>query len=146
MTHLFNSASEEETLRLGRELGRTIKPPLAVLLYGELGAGKTVLARGIAEGLEVFDPALVRSPTFTLVNEYPSKSGVIYHIDLYRLETERDFSSIGLDELLGKDAVVMVEWPEKLKVLPPIRTEIYLEKGQDPGSRTIRIDTRRSGR
>jgi len=124
-----HSSSEQETLALGREIGSRLRPPRVVLLSGVLGSGKTVLSRGLAEGLQIGDPALVRSPTFTLVNEYPASGGVIHHIDLYRLEGLRDLYSIGLEELLEGPGVVIIEWAEKLllTVEDPVRISIEVE-------------------
>jgi tRNA threonylcarbamoyladenosine biosynthesis protein TsaE len=108
------SKSSEETEKAGIEIGRSLPVPSVVLLRGSLGAGKTTLTRGIAQGLGLDDPGLVSSPSFTLVNIY---QGVcpIYHVDLYRLEGERDLYSIGLDDFMGWDGVTIVEWSERLK-------------------------------
>ena len=84
-----------------------------VFLRGSLGTGKTTLTRGIAQGLGIKDPSLVNSPSFTLVNIYYGRCP-IYHVDLYRLDGERDLYSIGLDDFLGKDGVTVVEWSERL--------------------------------
>ncbi len=95
------SRSPEETQAIGLEIGRSLSIPGIVLLRGDLGAGKTTLTRGIAQGLSIEDPGLVNSPSFTLVNIY---HGVcpIYHVDLYRLEGARDLYSIGIDDFLGR--------------------------------------------
>jgi tRNA threonylcarbamoyladenosine biosynthesis protein TsaE len=104
--------SEGETHAFGRKLAATLTVPGVVMLRGTLGAGKTTLARGIAEGLGA-DPAAVHSPSFTLVNIYRGRCP-IYHVDLYRVEGERDLSSIGLDDFLGVDGVTIIEWSERL--------------------------------
>ncbi len=118
--------SEDETVALGRELGRTILPPRGlVLLIGNLGAGKTTLAKGIAEGRDAAPADDVTSPTFTLIHEYGDPARV-YHIDLYRLEEERQVASLGLDELLDRDALVLVEWGERFP-WPADHTEIRIE-------------------
>lgn len=109
----FITKSAEETIDLGRELGRLIEPPLVVLLCGELGAGKTTLTKGIAVGLGVENRNQVNSPTFVLINEYQGRCK-IYHVDLYRLDTLKDLASIGLEDILRDDAVVMIEWGEKV--------------------------------
>jgi tRNA threonylcarbamoyladenosine biosynthesis protein TsaE len=100
-----------------------------ILLYGELGSGKTALVRGLAEGLGVTDPSLVRSPSYTLVNEYPCKNSTLYHLDFYRLDSLRDFYSIGLEEILANHAVVIIEWAEKLllEVENPFTIRIVVE-------------------
>jgi tRNA threonylcarbamoyladenosine biosynthesis protein TsaE len=107
------SRSPEETQQAGLEIGRSLQIPGVVLLRGPLGAGKTTLTRGIAEGLGVEDPSVVNSPSFTLVNIY---HGIcpIYHVDLYRLEGERDIYSIGLDDFIGWEGITIVEWSERL--------------------------------
>ena len=127
---VYYSQSEQETLGIGKEIGKQLHFPLAVLLYGELGAGKTVLTRGLAEGLGVRDPSSVRSPSFTLVNEYPCPSGVLYHVDLYRLEGPRDLYSVGIEEILASPSVLIVEWAEKLLMEPEkaVRIRILLQE------------------
>jgi tRNA threonylcarbamoyladenosine biosynthesis protein TsaE len=107
------SRSPEETQRIGSEIARSLQIPGVVLLRGALGTGKTTLTRGIAQGLGLDDPGQVNSPSFTLVNTYRG-SCPIYHVDLYRLEGERDLYSIGLDDFLGKEGVTVVEWSERL--------------------------------
>jgi len=107
------SGSPEETQRAGAEIARSLPVPGVVLLRGALGTGKTTLTRGIAEGLGMHDPSRVHSPSFTLVNIY---YGIcpIYHVDLYRLEGERDLYSIGLDDFLGNEGITVIEWSERL--------------------------------
>jgi tRNA threonylcarbamoyladenosine biosynthesis protein TsaE len=107
------SLSEDETLELGRRFARDLCGGELVILEGELGAGKTVFARGIAAGLDV--PAdEVRSPTFGLIHEHAGGRLRLYHIDLYRLEGLAEIETLGLEELVGKDAIVVVEWGERL--------------------------------
>jgi tRNA threonylcarbamoyladenosine biosynthesis protein TsaE len=112
VSHIL-TRSPEETQKVGREIAGSLPVPGVVLLRGALGAGKTTLTRGIAEGLGVDDPGLVNSPSFTLVNIY---HGIcpIYHVDLYRLEGNRDLYSIGLDDFLGCEGVTVIEWSERL--------------------------------
>lgn len=107
----FFSYSPEQTRRFGMHLGMLVAPGDVVLLHGDLGAGKTHFTQGIAEGLGITE--VVRSPTFTLVNEYHEGRLPLYHIDLYRLEGDEEIATIGLDEYLDGDGVVVVEWPEK---------------------------------
>jgi tRNA threonylcarbamoyladenosine biosynthesis protein TsaE len=104
--------SEAETAAAGRHLAATLQPGDVVLLSGALGAGKTAFVRGLAEGLGA-DPSNVTSPTFTLIQEYPGRQCVLYHVDLYRLEP-KEVDDLGLDELLSQEAIVAVEWPERL--------------------------------
>ncbi len=120
------SRSEEETRRIGAEIGRHLQVPAVVLLRGALGTGKTTLTRGIAEGLGLKDLSLVSSPSFTLVNIY--HAGVpIYHVDLYRVGGERDLCSIGLDEFFGSEGVTIVEWSERLLFTVSAAVEVTLE-------------------
>ncbi len=142
---ILRSGSEEETRSIGLRLGRKLQPPRVVLLTGELGAGKTVLTQAMAAGLQVEDPSLVRSPSFTLINEYPSARGRIYHVDLYRLEGADDFHSIGLEEILEREAVVIIEWGEKLDlpVNDPVRVRILVDPVSD--ERLLEIDAGEEG-
>lgn len=140
MTEVFVSRSEEETYRLGAGLAARLKPPTVVLLFGPLGSGKTVLTRGLSSGLGVTDPSQVHSPTFSLINEYPSAAGTIYHIDLYRLETIRDLYSIGIDEVLGEEGVVIIEWAEKLRLGVDAAVRVRLEVGDQPELRRISVE------
>lgn len=144
-SRVLRSRSEEETRRIGLRLGKTLHPPRVVLLSGELGAGKTVLTQALAAGLEVEDLSLVRSPSFTLINEYPSARGRIYHVDLYRLEGADDLHSIGLEEILERDAVVIIEWGEKLDLLldDPVRIRIQVDPLSD--ERLLEIDAGEGG-
>ncbi len=103
---------ESETTRAGVELAADLAPGDVVLLIGDLGLGKTVLARGIATGLGV-DPSDVHSPTFTLVNQYQGRIPV-HHVDLYRIDRESDLGELGLEEILGGEGVAIVEWGERL--------------------------------
>ena len=137
---VYYSQSEQETLGIGKEIGKQLHSPLAVLLYGELGAGKTVLTRGLAEGLGVPDPSSVRSPSFTLVNEYPCPSGVLYHVDLYRLEGPRDLYSVGIEEILATPSVLIVEWAEKLLIEPERAMRIRITVGSSQNERSLEVD------
>jgi tRNA threonylcarbamoyladenosine biosynthesis protein TsaE len=127
------SNSEQETLQIGEKIGRELHPPQVILLYGELGSGKTVLVRGLAQGLGVQDPNAVHSPSFTLVNEYVGKEGTIYHLDFFRLEGLRDLYSLGLEEILGSHSIVIIEWAEKLllEAENPVKIRIFLNSKAD---------------
>ncbi len=103
----------QETQKLGKTIGQRIKLPLVIGLSGDLGSGKTAFVQGLAEGLEVPSDYYITSPTFTLVNEYPGRFPLI-HIDLYRLNDIYDFEDIGLDELIYDQAVIAIEWAEKM--------------------------------
>lgn len=108
------SNSPDETLLLGKSFGSSLNAGDIVLLFGDLGAGKTKLTQGICSGLELDEDFYIRSPTFTLINEYPGKFP-IYHIDLYRLETPEEIYSLGLEEILFNRGVTIIEWAEKLR-------------------------------
>jgi len=128
MTHTTHSA--EETIAFGRELARELAPPKLVLLRGELGAGKTTLVKGIAAGFDAAKEEDVTSPTFTLIHEYRGRAVTIYHIDLYRIDTERELATLGIDELLRDEhALVLIEWGEKFPRFVRERdVEIKLER------------------
>jgi tRNA threonylcarbamoyladenosine biosynthesis protein TsaE len=110
----FITHSAEETFDLAYQIGETINEATVFMLYGDLGAGKTVFAKGLAAGLEI-DPAEVNSPTFTLVNQHEGRRR-FYHLDLYRLSSNADeIYELGLEEMLSDpDGVVLIEWPERL--------------------------------
>jgi tRNA threonylcarbamoyladenosine biosynthesis protein TsaE len=122
----FETHSDEETRALGRRLAAELPTRGLVLLIGDLGAGKTTLTKGIAEGLGAAGADDVSSPTFTLIHEYGSPVRM-YHIDLYRLDTVAQVSGLGLDELLERPALVIMEWAERFPSLLPLeRVEIRL--------------------
>lgn len=107
------SKSEEETYSFAKKLAESLPTPAHILLYGELGAGKTIFAKGLADGFGVADVDEVSSPTFTLINQYSGRVK-IYHIDLYRIETGA-LDGLGLDEILDDpNSVVIIEWAERL--------------------------------
>jgi tRNA threonylcarbamoyladenosine biosynthesis protein TsaE len=112
---VFVTHSTEETIQRGREIARRLKPPVLVLLSGDLGAGKTALTKGIASGLGAAAEEEVTSPTFTLVHKY-DRGARVYHVDLYRITTSHDFETLGLDDIFDENAVVIVEWPDKLSL------------------------------
>jgi tRNA threonylcarbamoyladenosine biosynthesis protein TsaE len=123
---IFRTASEEETIALGERLARTLPRRAVVLLIGNLGAGKTTLAKGIVKGLGAAPPEEVSSPTFTLIHEYGSPAAV-YHVDLYRLDTAQEVATLGLDELFEREAIVLIEWGERFpELMPAERIEIRL--------------------
>ena len=135
-----NSRSAQETLRIGEKIGRKLHPPRVILLYGELGSGKTVLVRGLAQGLGMQDLTLVRSPSFTLVNQYAGREGTIYHIDFYRLEGPKEFFSIGLEEILATHSIVIIEWAEKLLLEAESPLKIRIRTNADPDTRRFEIE------
>src|SRR5512147_327409 len=108
---VYRTRSEEETIALGESIAGRLPRRAVVLLIGNLGAGKTTLAKGIVEGLGAADTADVSSPTFTLIHEYGG--GRVFHIDLYRIEEAAELRTLGLDELMDREAVMLVEWGER---------------------------------
>ena len=131
--------TESETAELGRSFGARLEPGAVVLLSGELGAGKTVFVRGLADGMGI-DPEEVHSPSFTLVNYYPATTP-LYHIDLYRLNTGANAAyAVDLDEILqNEDAIVVIEWDERLGNFPiPNHWRVRIT-GDGDGPRRIAI-------
>jgi len=112
-TRQFTTHSAEETIVLGRSLAADLSPPRLIVLRGELGAGKTTLVKGIAEGFQAASADHVTSPTFTLVHEYRGPEVILYHIDLYRVDTQRELETLGLDDLRDEKSVLLIEWGEK---------------------------------
>jgi tRNA threonylcarbamoyladenosine biosynthesis protein TsaE len=109
------SHSTEETIAKGREIAARLRPPLLVLLTGELGAGKTTLAKGIVSGLGAATEEEITSPTFTLVHAFAGPVKV-YHVDLYRVGAVQEFDSLGLEDLFSESAIVLIEWPERMRL------------------------------
>jgi tRNA threonylcarbamoyladenosine biosynthesis protein TsaE len=135
-TQEFTTQSAEETVALGRKLAAMLAPPKLVLLRGDLGAGKTTLVKGIAEGFDAASEEDVTSPTFTLVHEYRAPSVNLYHIDLYRVDTERELETLALDDLMAENGVLLIEWGEKFPHLERERdVEIALERVGESGRR-----------
>jgi tRNA threonylcarbamoyladenosine biosynthesis protein TsaE len=129
--------SAEETIAFGRTLTELLAPPKLVLLRGDLGAGKTTLVKGIAAAFEAASEEDVTSPTFTLVHEYRGPRANLYHIDLYRIDTQRELETLGLDDLRSDNSILLIEWGEKF---PRQRwdVEIVLER-ESENERRIRI-------
>lgn len=116
--------SSDETIALGRALASQLKPGDVVAFYGDLGAGKTTMIKGVAAGLGVAD--VVKSPSFVIATEYAGRSPV-YHIDLYRLNENSDFGSIGLDSYLESEGICLIEWAERAeRVLPAIAIRVRM--------------------
>jgi len=136
---VVETASAEETVALGCTIGRRLNHPFTLLLYGDLGSGKTAFARGIAAGLDVPPSIPVTSPTYTLINEYPCRLP-FFHVDLYRLPEPVDPDEIGLHEIFDDVGIVAVEWAERLHPTdrPPCRLDLFFEILSDKG-RLIRI-------
>ena len=129
MAREFTTKSPEDTIALGRELASMLTPPKLVVLRGDLGAGKTTLVKGIAEGFKAAREEEVTSPTFTLIHEYRGPSVSVYHIDLYRIDTQRELETLGLDDLMSDNSVLLIEWGEKFERFQRERdVEIAIER------------------
>ncbi len=135
MPETITTHSEDETIAFARDFGARLTPGSVVLLFGDLGAGKTTFVRGLAAGLDL-DPDAVSSPTFTLIQEYRG-TPPLWHVDLYRLQgTEID--DLGLEELAASSGVVVIEWAEKLRERPADAIEVRLEdRGGDEREITV---------
>jgi tRNA threonylcarbamoyladenosine biosynthesis protein TsaE len=130
------NVSREELVAWGEAFGRAVRAPLVVALRGELGAGKTTLAQAICRGLGVTDD--VTSPTYAIAHAYVGRSGPVYHLDLYRLNDERDLTNVGWDDILDAGGVVLVEWPDRAgDRLPPDHVPIDLEYVDGDESRRL---------
>jgi tRNA threonylcarbamoyladenosine biosynthesis protein TsaE len=131
--------SAEETIAFGRTLTELLAPPKLVLLRGDLGAGKTTLVKGIAAAFEAAAEEDVTSPTFTLIHEYRGPRANLYHIDLYRIDTQRELETLGLDDLRSENSILLIEWGEKFPRLVREReVEISLERDGE-SVRRIRV-------
>ncbi|HXM11117.1 MAG TPA: tRNA (adenosine(37)-N6)-threonylcarbamoyltransferase complex ATPase subunit type 1 TsaE [Terriglobales bacterium] len=152
MTTKTITHSTEETIAYGRRLAAELFPPiivspLMVLLRGDLGAGKTTLVKGIAEGFEAARAEDVTSPTFTLIHEYRGPRATLYHIDLYRIDTDRELETLGLDDLLAPNCILLIEWGEKFRRLQREQNvEVTLEQVKEDRAgeteRRIQVTTR----
>ena len=130
------AVTESELVDWGERFGRAAHAPLIVALSGDLGSGKTTLARAICRGYGV--PNEITSPTFTLVHEFASKRSLVYHIDLYRLRGPEELANIGWDDILSTEALVLVEWAERAgALLPADHVPILLQ--HLPGDPTRRL-------
>ncbi len=141
--HEFTTKSGPDTVEVGRKLVKILKPPQLLLLRGELGTGKTTLVKGIAQALDAADPDEVTSPTFTLVHEYDGtregKPIKLFHLDVYRLEGERQLETLGLDELLTPDSLVLVEWGDKFKSIRKRATDEIVISAEGGDARKITV-------
>jgi tRNA threonylcarbamoyladenosine biosynthesis protein TsaE len=111
----FQTYSAEETTELGRQLAAELKPGSIVLLRGDLGAGKTTMVKGIAEGFQAAKAEDVTSPTFTLIHEYRGPAVTLFHIDLYRIDTQRELDTLAVDDLMTPQSILLIEWGEKFE-------------------------------
>jgi tRNA threonylcarbamoyladenosine biosynthesis protein TsaE len=135
---IYRTASPEETIAAGREIGKSLAAPNLVLLIGDLGAGKTTLTKGIVEGRGAGAAEDVLSPTFSLMHEF-GEDPKVYHLDLYRLDRLPELETLGLDDLWDEEAIVLIEWGEKfMDQWPRPRLEIRLRR-LDEDSREIEL-------
>ncbi|HKS74322.1 MAG TPA: tRNA (adenosine(37)-N6)-threonylcarbamoyltransferase complex ATPase subunit type 1 TsaE [Terriglobales bacterium] len=138
----FTTHSAEETIALGRSLAESLRPPKVVVLRGDLGAGKTTLVKGIAEGFQAASSEEVTSPTFTLIHEYRGPQAAVYHIDLYRIDTPRELETLGLDDLVSENSVLLLEWGDKFPRFQRERDiEIVLERMSE-NERRVHVRTK----
>jgi tRNA threonylcarbamoyladenosine biosynthesis protein TsaE len=146
-SQIYQTESEDETIALGEKLAAELPLKAVVLLIGQLGAGKTTLAKGIVKGLGAAAPDDVSSPTFTLIHEYSPLADArgsdpvpsVYHIDLYRLDTAAQVATLGLEEIFDRRAVVLIEWGERFpQLMPADRIEIRL-RSTGENSREIAV-------
>ena len=149
-TYEFTTQNGAETVDVGCKLAQLLVPPQLLILRGDLGTGKTTLVKGIAQALDAAEADEVTSPTFTLLHEYDGtqkgKPVKLYHLDVYRLEGERQLETLGLDELLTPDALVLVEWGDKFKSIRKRATgEIAIAStGGDARKITVTLGDERS--
>ena len=137
-SRIYHTSSEDQTIALGEKIASELPAKAVVLLIGQLGAGKTTLAKGIVKGLGAARPEDVSSPTFTLIHEYGSG---VYHIDLYRLDKAEQVETLGLDEIFDRRAVVLIEWGERFPdLMPADRIEIRL-RSDGENSREIELQS-----
>jgi tRNA threonylcarbamoyladenosine biosynthesis protein TsaE len=133
--------TEDDTIAAGRALGATLAAGTTVLLYGDLGAGKTAFVRGVAEGLGI-EPVEVSSPTFTIVQEYRGRRYTLQHVDLYRLSSA-EVTDLALDDLLEDATIMAIEWAERLP-LPPFGPSVTVRLSLVPEGRRIEISSPRN--
>ena len=136
----FQTVSQQDTMDMAACLAQMLKAGDTVLLHGDLGAGKSVFARGVARGMGIEGP--MPSPTFTLLIPYEGSAGRFYHFDLYRLNDPDEFYAAGLDEFIGGDGVAVVEWPEMAELYASPRLDVRIDRaaGADENRREIEIE------
>lgn len=138
MKSVIRTRSENETIQVGRRIGKHLQPGDVVALIGELGAGKTHLIKGLAQGIGVEQPEAVASPSFTFIHEHRGRVP-FYHIDLYRLATEEEAEALGLEEYLGGEGITAIEWADRFpSLLPKEATWIHM-RHIESRVRSIRI-------
>ncbi len=138
----FRTNSAEETIELGKKIGKLLKKGDIIAMQGTLAAGKTTITKGIAQALGITDT--ITSPTFCLISEYYGTMP-LYHFDVYRLEGTEDFINLGADDMLYGDGVSIIEWSEKIMDELPNRTIVLRLTPQEDGSRLIEIENWNNG-
>ena len=138
----FTTSSAEETIELGKKIGKLLKKGDIIAMQGTLAAGKTTITKGIAQALGITET--ITSPTFCLISEYHGNMP-LYHMDVYRLEGTEDFINLGTDDMLYGDGVSIIEWSEKIMDELPSSTIILKITPQDDGKRLIEIDNWKNG-
>ena len=139
MVREFTTNSPDETIAVGRQLASWLTPPKMVVLTGDLGAGKTTLVKGIAQGFQAASEEDVTSPTFTLIHEYRGPSATVYHIDVYRIDTPRELDTLALDDLMTENSVLLIEWGEKFERFRKQRDAVIVLERVSDCERTIRM-------
>jgi len=135
---VFQTSNTSETIRMGKRLGRLLQPGDVVALIGDLGTGKTQFIKGLAEGVGVGKATYVSSPSFTLINEYPGRTP-LYHIDLFRLESEKEAEGLGLEEYVHGNGITAIEWADKISSLLPEELLLVEIRYEGKHSRTIEM-------
>jgi len=133
---VLETTGEEETSAAAEHLAAALAPGAVILLYGQLGAGKTAFVRGLARGLGAPGDE-VSSPTFTIIQEYHGRAGTLFHVDLYRLEPN-EVDDLGLEEMIAGPGIVAIEWAERWRGRPLDAIEVTIEDGGED-RRTIRV-------
>ncbi len=137
--HEVITHSADETIAFGLKLAAQLAPPKTVLLRGDLGAGKTTMVKGVAEAFEAAWQDDVTSPTFTLVHEYRGPKVTVIHIDLYRIDTEKELATLGLDDYMRDDTVLLIEWGEKFpRLVRECDLQVMFER-LDENERRIKV-------
>ena len=132
--------SEKETFELGKRIANAVNPGTVILFYGDLGAGKTVMTKGIAAGLGITE--MITSPTFTIMQEYEGGRMPLYHLDVYRIEDPDEMEEVGLNEYIYGNGLTVIEWAEQIEdILPDDAIKITIERNvENPEDRDIRIE------
>ena len=144
MKRVFSSSSDAETRAIGAEIAGLLPPPHLLILSGDLGAGKTTLVKGIVQALQAEDEDAVTSPTFSLVHSYEGwwdgRAVTVLHLDLYRLEDERQVSSLGIHDWMTEDTLILVEWGEKFRLIQELADGSIQIASTGPESRSITVE------